>query len=192
MDLAVLSEAKMGCSTKTHLVCMALPFQGHINSMLNLAKVLHFKGFFITFVNTEYGHRLLKHNGSPSALAGLPDFRFASISDGLSPPDDSDEYREDVRSLLRANQKNCPASFLRLISALNDPSSGVPPVRCVISDSFASFTLDATTKLGIRNVFYCTVSVCGFTDFYYCKDLIERGLVPLKSKYNLKCIYIIY
>ncbi|XP_074584901.1 7-deoxyloganetin glucosyltransferase-like [Curcuma longa] len=173
-------------STKTHLVCVAPPFQGHINSMLHLAKVLHFKGFFITFVNTEYAHQqLLKHDGSLSAHAGLPDFRFASISDGLSPLDDSDEYREDARNIILANQKNCPASFLRLISALNDPSSGVPPVRCVISDSFASFTLDATTKLGIPNVFYCPVSVCGFTDFYYCKDLIERGLVPLKSEDDL-------
>ncbi|KAG6488710.1 7-deoxyloganetin glucosyltransferase-like [Zingiber officinale] len=176
----------MGSSTKTHLLCMALPFQGHINSMLNLAKVLHFKGFFITFVNTEYAHQqLLKHDGSLSALDGLPDFRFASISDGLSHPDDGDEYREDVRKIILASQKNCPASFLRLITALNDPSSGVPPVRCVISDSFVSFTLNATTKLGIPNVFYCTVSVCGFTDFYYCKDLIERGLVPLKSEDDL-------
>ncbi|KAG6488711.1 7-deoxyloganetin glucosyltransferase-like [Zingiber officinale] len=177
----------MGHSTKTHLVCMTLPFQGHIKSMFNLAKVLHFKGFFVTFVNTEYAHQhLLKHDGSVSALAGLPDFRFACISDGLSPPDDRDEYRsEDATNLFHANQKNCPASFLRLISALNDPSSGVPPVRCVISDSFATFTLNATTKLGIPNVFYCTVAVCGFTDYYYCKDLIERGLVPLKSEDDL-------
>ncbi|KAG6488707.1 7-deoxyloganetin glucosyltransferase-like [Zingiber officinale] len=176
----------MAHSTKTHLVCMTVPFQGHINSMLNLAKVLHFKGFFITFVNTEYAHQqLLKHDGSLSALDGLPDFRFASISDGLSPPDDNDEYAEDMRKIILAAQMNCPASFLSLISALNDPSSGVPPVRCVISDCFARFTLSATTKLGIPNVFYSTVAVCGFTVFYYFKDLIERGLVPLKSEDDL-------
>ncbi|KAG6502698.1 hypothetical protein ZIOFF_034984 [Zingiber officinale] len=183
VELAVLSEAKMErSSTKTHLVCMALPLQGHINSMLNLAKVLHFKGFFITFVNTDYAHRQLL--GSLSALDDLPDFRFASISDA---PDDSDQlYRQDARNRVLAAQKNCPASFLRLISALNDPSiSGVPPVRCVISDSFATFTLNATTELGIPNVFYCTVAVCGFTDLYYSKDLIERGLVPLKSEDDL-------
>ncbi|XP_042392698.1 7-deoxyloganetin glucosyltransferase-like [Zingiber officinale] len=183
VELAVMSEAKMErSSTKTHLVCMALPLQGHINSMLNLAKVLHFKGFFITFVNTDYAHRRLL--GSLSALDGLPDFRFASISDA---PDDSDQlYRQDARNRVLAAQKHCPASFLRLISALNDPSiSSVPPVRCVISDSFATFTLNATTKLGIPNVFYCTVAVCGFTDLYYSKDLIERGLIPLKSEDDL-------
>ncbi|KAG6531419.1 hypothetical protein ZIOFF_005225 [Zingiber officinale] len=68
---------------------------------------------------------------------------------------------------------------------MNNLNSGVSPVNCVISDCFASFTIDATTKLGISNVFYYTSSVCGFMDFYYCKDLMERGIIPLKSEDDL-------
>ncbi|KAL9380618.1 hypothetical protein Peur_026275 [Populus x canadensis] len=60
---------------KPHAVCIPFPAQGHINPMLKLAKLLHFKGFHITFVNTEYNHRrLLKSRGSSSLDDGLPDF----------------------------------------------------------------------------------------------------------------------
>ena len=32
-------------------------FKGHINPMLKLAKLLHHKGFYVTFVNTQYNHK---------------------------------------------------------------------------------------------------------------------------------------
>ncbi|GLT93791.1 hypothetical protein SLE2022_115650 [Rubroshorea leprosula] len=68
---------------KPHAVCIPYPAQGHINPMLKLAKLLHHRGFHITFVNTELNHkRLLKSRGSDS-LNGLPLFRFDTIPDGL-------------------------------------------------------------------------------------------------------------
>ena len=49
-----------------------------------LAKLLHVRGFHITFVNTEYNHkRLLKSRGSDS-LNSVPSFQFETIPDGLS------------------------------------------------------------------------------------------------------------
>ena len=35
-----------------HAVCVPFPAQGHVNPMLKLAKLLNYKGFHITFVNT--------------------------------------------------------------------------------------------------------------------------------------------
>ena len=68
---------------KPHAVCVPFPAQGHINPMLKLAKILHYKGFHITFVNTEYNHkRLLKSRGLDS-LNALPSFQFETIPDGL-------------------------------------------------------------------------------------------------------------
>ncbi|KAI3686083.1 hypothetical protein L1987_79753 [Smallanthus sonchifolius] len=50
---------------KPHALCMPIPVQGHINPMLKLAKILHSKGFLITFVNPEFNHqRLLRAHGS--------------------------------------------------------------------------------------------------------------------------------
>ncbi|GAB2271275.1 hypothetical protein Dimus_006117 [Dionaea muscipula] len=83
---------------KPHAVCVPCPAQGHINPMLKLAKLLHFKGFHVTFVNTEFNHnRLLRTHGS-RYLDGLPSFRFEAIPDGIPPSDDIDSTR-DVRSI---------------------------------------------------------------------------------------------
>ncbi|GFZ01197.1 UDP-glucosyl transferase 85A2 [Actinidia rufa] len=75
----------MAVADKPHAVCIPYPAQGHINPVLKLAKLLHSKGFHITFVNTEYNHKRLLRSRGPAALAGLPDFRFDSIPDGLPP-----------------------------------------------------------------------------------------------------------
>ncbi|KAF3445130.1 hypothetical protein FNV43_RR14823 [Rhamnella rubrinervis] len=54
----------------------------HIKAVLKLAKLLHSKGFHVTFVNTEFNHsRFLKSLG-PNSLDGLPDFGFETIPDG--------------------------------------------------------------------------------------------------------------
>ncbi|RWR87787.1 UDP-glycosyltransferase 85K12 [Cinnamomum micranthum f. kanehirae] len=42
---------------KPHVVCIPAPAQGHINPVMQLAKLLHSRGFFITFVNTDFTHR---------------------------------------------------------------------------------------------------------------------------------------
>ena len=52
--------------------------------MLNLAKLLHQKGFYITFIHTEFNQRRLLKSGGSNSLDGLPDFRFETIPDGLS------------------------------------------------------------------------------------------------------------
>ncbi|RVW31499.1 7-deoxyloganetin glucosyltransferase [Vitis vinifera] len=40
-------------SDKPHVVLIPYPAQGHVNPMLKLAKLLHNKGFFVSFVNTD-------------------------------------------------------------------------------------------------------------------------------------------
>ncbi|KAJ4841443.1 hypothetical protein Tsubulata_048655 [Turnera subulata] len=53
---------------KPHAVCIPLPYQSHIKSMLKLAKLLHHKGFHITFVNTEFNHRRLLQSRGPDSM----------------------------------------------------------------------------------------------------------------------------
>ncbi|XXG43448.1 hypothetical protein AAC387_Pa01g3483 [Persea americana] len=61
---------------KPHVVCIPLPAQGHINPMMQVAKLLHSRGFFVTFVYTHFTHnRLLS-----SQRAGFPQpFRRLSL-----------------------------------------------------------------------------------------------------------------
>ncbi|KAA8536446.1 hypothetical protein F0562_028924 [Nyssa sinensis] len=167
-------------SNKPHAVCIPFPAQGHINPMPKLAKLLHYRGFHITFVNTEYNHKRLLNSRGPNSLDGSPDFRFETIPDGL-PPSDADAT-QDIPSLCESTSKNCLVPFCNLISKLHDSSSSnVPPVTCIISDSGMTFTLKAAEEFGIPDVLFCTTSACGCLGYTQYYRLVERGLMPLKD-----------
>ncbi|KAK2972527.1 hypothetical protein RJ640_006593 [Escallonia rubra] len=167
---------------KPHAVCIPFPAQGHINPMLKLAKLLHHKGFHITFVSTEFNHqRILKSRG-PDALRGLSSFRFETIPDGL-PPSDIDAT-QDIPSLCDSASKNCLGPFRDLLSKLNDSASfDVPPVTCVVSDGAMSFTLTAAEELRIPEVLFWTTSACGFMGYTQYPKLIERDAKCITSGY---------
>ncbi|KAF7154828.1 hypothetical protein RHSIM_Rhsim01G0064800 [Rhododendron simsii] len=168
---------------KPHVVCMPYPAQSHMKAMLKLAKLLHHEGFHITFVNTEYYHKRFLRVRGPNSLDGLPDFRFETIPDGLPPSDPS--APQDMHSLLESIRKNAlEAPFLSLVSKLNDSSASgpdVPPVTCIVSDGFMSFTITAGEDLGIPVIVLYTLSACGFMGFYQFRNLQEKGLTPLKE-----------
>ncbi|CAN1333249.1 7-deoxyloganetin glucosyltransferase [Linum perenne] len=126
--------------------------------MLKLAKLLHQRGFHVTFVNTEYNHRrLLKSRGSSAFESLSSRFRFETIPDGL--PLSDEDVTQDASSLCESTKRTCLGPFKRLVSKLNDATlGGVPPVSCVVSDCIMGFTLKATEELGIPNVMFWTAS----------------------------------
>ncbi|KAA8536445.1 hypothetical protein F0562_028923 [Nyssa sinensis] len=167
-------------SDKPHAVCIPYPAQGHITPMLKLSKLLHYRGFHITFVNTEYNHKRLLKSRGPNSLDGLPDFRFETIPDGL-PPSDADAT-QDIPSLCLSTTTTCLVPFYNLLSKLNDSSSSnVPPVTCIISDGAMTFTLKAAEDFGIPEVLFWTTSACGFLGYTQYRHLVKRGLTPLKD-----------
>ncbi|KAG6417421.1 hypothetical protein SASPL_119579 [Salvia splendens] len=112
----------MSSISKAHAVCVPFPAQGHVSPMLKLAKLLHHNGFFITFVNTDYNHRRLINSRGPAAVAGLPDFRFATIPDGM-PPSDADST-QDFPSLCLSTSTTCLEPLCDLIQSLTPPATG--------------------------------------------------------------------
>ncbi|CAL0315537.1 unnamed protein product [Lupinus luteus] len=169
----------LSTTKKPHAVCIPYPAQGHINPMLKLAKLLHFKGFHITFVNTEYNHRRILKSRGPDSLNGLSSFRFETIPDGL--PDSDVDATQDIPSLCESTRKTCLPHFKNLISKLNNASDDVPPVSCIVSDGVMSFTVDAAEELGIPEVLFWTTSACGFMCYTQYHQLIGKGLTPLKD-----------
>ncbi|KAI7741292.1 hypothetical protein M8C21_009359 [Ambrosia artemisiifolia] len=146
---------------KPHAICIPYPTQGHINPMMKLAKLLHLKGFHISFVNTHYNHNRLLRSRGPSALDGLPDFRFYSIPDGL-PPSDADST-QSVTDLCASVHKYCLEPFCELITRLNDAeNSDVPP-------------------FGLPEVLFWTSSACGLLAYTHYRHLIRKGYIPLKD-----------
>ncbi|KAJ7946732.1 Glycosyltransferase [Quillaja saponaria] len=155
-------QAEMGFNTKfvkPLAVSIPFPLQGHINPMLQVAKILHSKGFHITFVNTEFNH---KH--------GLP-------------PTDVDDTQE-VPSICDSTNKNCLVPFLNLIAELNQSASSVlnPPVSCISSDGGMTFSVKAAEEFGIPVVLFWAMSACWLLGISRYHSLIYKGLASLKDE----------
>ncbi|XP_050386747.1 linamarin synthase 2-like [Argentina anserina] len=164
---------------KLHAVCVPFPAQGHVNPMMQLAKILYSRGFHITFVNTEFNHgRLIRARGSDS-VKGLPDFQFTAIPDGL-PPSDKDAT-QDIPSLCDSIRKTCPGPFKELVEKLNS-SSKVPQITCIVCDGIMGFVRDVAKELGIPEVQLWTSSACGFMGYLQYKEFVTRGIVPFKDE----------
>jgi len=170
---------------KPHAVCVPFPAQGHVTPMMRLAKLLHSRGFHITFVNTEFNHMRLVRSKGPDHVKGLPDFRFETIPDGL-PPSDRDAT-QDVPALCDSTRKNCLAPFKELVLKLNSTSE-VPPVTCIVSDGLMGFGRNAAKDLGIQEVQFWPASACSFMGCLNFSELIKRGIVPFKGMYLVVCV----
>ncbi|CAL5017857.1 unnamed protein product [Urochloa decumbens] len=166
-----------------HAVCLPFPAQGHVTPMLQLAKILHARGFHVTFVNTEFNHRRLLRSRGPDALTGVPGFRFAAIPDGL-PPSDADAT-QDPPSLCYSTMTTCLPHLVTLLAGLNAPSSGTPPVTCLVVDGIMSFGYDAAREIGVPVAALWTASACGLMGIRNYGNLIDMGLVPFRDEVDL-------
>ena len=173
---------------KPHVVCIPYPAQSHITAMLKLAKLLHHKGFHVTFVNTEFNHnRLLKSLGSNS-LDGLPDFKFEAIPDCL--PTSDPDATQDIPALLANIMKNVLLPpFCDLLTKLNEraatTSSNAPPVTCILSDGFMPFTVLAADEFWIPVIMSITTSANALMGVIQYPTLVEKGIAPLKGDHGI-------
>ena len=179
-----------------HALCLPFPVQSHIKAMLKLAKLLHHKGFHITFVNSEYSHkRFLKSD----SLGPGDRFCFETIPDGLPPLSDP-HASQDIPALCDSTTKNFSAPVLELVAGINgraraEAEGGVvsPPVSCLVVDGFMSFVASAAQQLGIPIVKFFSIAACGLLGFQQFRPLLDKGLIPLKGDiYIYIYIYIVY
>ncbi|PAN37656.1 hypothetical protein PAHAL_7G098200 [Panicum hallii] len=167
-----------------HAVCMPYPAQGHVTPMLKLAKLLHARGFHVTFVNTEFNHRRLLRSRGAASLASVPGFRFDAIPDGL-PPSDSDAT-QDIPALCYSTMTTCLPHLRSLLARLNNGSgSPAPPVTCLVIDAVMSFGFDAAREIGVPVAALWTASACGFMGYRNYRGLIDRSLVPFRDEADL-------
>ncbi|KAI8548275.1 hypothetical protein RHMOL_Rhmol07G0261300 [Rhododendron molle] len=165
---------------KPHAVIVPYPTQGHMNPMLKVAKLLCQKGFQITFVINEFNKQRLLRARGPAALDGLPSFRFATISDGLPVPEDG--KRQDTHVYCEALSRDTPLPFFRqLVNDLRS-SANMPPITCIVCDGVMSFPLKVAKELDVPCALFWTPSACGFLCYSYFRELVEKGLTPLKDE----------
>ena len=171
----------MSSPCEPHAVCIPSPFQSHMKAMLKFSKLLHHKGFYITFVHTEFNHkRCSKANPAFSSSASLPGFRFETIPDMV--PDSDPDATQDVPSVATSIRNNFLGPFVELVARLNEEAAkaggDVPRVSCVVADGFLSFAVEAAERFGIPVVQFFSVSACGLLGFKQCRVLLEKGLAP--------------
>uniref|UniRef100_A0A803PE21 Glycosyltransferase n=1 Tax=Cannabis sativa TaxID=3483 RepID=A0A803PE21_CANSA len=170
---------------KAHAVCVPFPAQGHVNPMMQLAKLLHSRGFHITYVNTEFNHRRLIRSKGLDSVKGLSDFHFETIPDGL-PPSDRDAT-QDIPSLCDSTRINCLGPFKKLLHKLNNCCE-VPPVTCIVTDGVMTFGIEAAREFGIPGVVLWTASACSFMGYLHYDELVKKGLVPFKGSQAKNCL----
>ncbi|GAU37798.1 hypothetical protein TSUD_276160 [Trifolium subterraneum] len=170
--------------TKPHAVLVPFPAQGHINALFKLAKLLHLRGFHITFVNTEYNHqRLLKSRG-PNSLDGFNGFKFETIPDGLTPLEVNGDVSQDIPSLCQSIRKNFLLPFGELLAKLQESAiAGVtPPVTCIVSDCYMPFAIQAAEEHALSTIIFNPCNACTFLTALHIRTLLEKGLIPLKDE----------
>ncbi|KAK2420013.1 7-deoxyloganetin glucosyltransferase [Trifolium repens] len=176
--------SNFGESIKPHAVLIPYPIQGHINPMFKLAKLLHLRGFYITFVNTEYNHKRLLKSRGPNSLDGFIDFNFETIPDGLTPMDGDGDVTQDVHALRESIRNNFISPFRELLARLDGfgTSGLIPPITCLVSDVFMSFTTQVAQQLSLPIVLLYTSSASYFLSSLHFQTLIQKGLIPFKDE----------
>ncbi|KAJ3683533.1 hypothetical protein LUZ60_013760 [Juncus effusus] len=159
---------------KPHAVFLPFPAPGHINPLMQLAKLLHFRGFNITFVYTEWYHRRLVQAKGLNYLQDKPGFQFKCLPDNIS----EDVKVQDIGSLCTLTQNGCTESFKVMLKQLMNES---PPASCVVSDGVMTLAMHAANEVGLPEAQFFTASACGFMGYHLFSELVQRGIVPLKD-----------
>ncbi|XP_023531178.1 7-deoxyloganetin glucosyltransferase-like [Cucurbita pepo subsp. pepo] len=179
----------MMMSDKPHAVCIPVPVLSHVKAMLSVAKLLHQRGFFITFVITDYVHKRIIKSRGPNSLDAILNFQFKTIADGIMPEDADIEAPQDLASICIAISNHFLAPFRCLLSQLNHEPT--PPVSCIVSDGcMSSFTIKAAMEFNVPIAHLWPISPCSLLGCMHFDELVKRGVTPFQDESYLSNDYL--
>ncbi|TYH09715.1 hypothetical protein ES288_A07G119000v1 [Gossypium darwinii] len=146
----------------SHVVLVMVTFQGHITPALQLATILHSKGFAISIVHLEL------NSPNPSNHA---EFTFVSIPDKLTESQLSDK---DIPGLVRSVNKNCAAPLQQCLEKILHSHHHI---AAVIYDSLMFCAQPIVDDLGLPGVTLCTHSALGLLFYHVFPQLNEKVCV---------------
>ncbi|GAV56822.1 UDPGT domain-containing protein [Cephalotus follicularis] len=150
------------------LALFPLPLQGHINPMLQLASILHSKGFSITIIHTNF------NSPNPS---NYPHFTFHFINENLS---ECEATTTDIFALLKLLTIRCVEPFRECLSkVLSDMSE--EPIACLISDAVFPFTQAVADSLKVPRMVLRTGGASSFLVMAAFPFLRQRGYFPIQD-----------
>nr|AUS89434.1 UDP-glucosyl trnasferase 2 [Sesuvium portulacastrum] len=156
------------------LLMFPLPFQGHHTPMLQLAEILHSKGFSISIIHT--------HFNSPNS-ANHPQFSFYPIPNSLFK--DEDCSADHVVEFLNMLNKECVLPFTDLLSQIlsenNVATEDEEPVACLITDALWHFTQALADSFKLPRIVLRTSNLASFLSFNSLYLLKEKGYLSAQG-----------
>ncbi|XP_004298893.1 PREDICTED: UDP-glycosyltransferase 76C4-like [Fragaria vesca subsp. vesca] len=147
------------------LILFPVPLPGHVIPMLELANLLHFKGFSITIVHTHFNKL------NPSSY---PHLTFHLIDEGLS---ESEASTKDIAHLLTLLDQKCAEPLKEcLISLLSDDSK--EPVACLITEYRFYFTQSLAESLKLPRLLLRTGGASSLAVYIAFPLMREKGYYP--------------
>ncbi|XP_073274727.1 UDP-glycosyltransferase 86A1-like [Primulina huaijiensis] len=177
---------------KPHAIVIPVPYQGHINPLVDLAINLASRGFTITFVNTEFVHHLLSKSHknysndstgtdadtdifSEARKSGL-DIRYMTMSDGF--PLDFDRETnvfEFWEYLLEGFVVQVDELMENIVKSCDSPALYK---HFLITDTFNSWHPKIAKKYNMVNVSFWTQPAVVFALEYHLDHLKKNGHYP--------------
>ncbi|KAL7614657.1 UDP-glycosyltransferase 76G1 [Lactuca sativa] len=150
-------ENQVGRSScrRQRVVLFPLPFQGHINPMLQLANILYFNGFSITIIHTNFNSQY---------TSNYPQFTFRAVLDNDSKDNNlaklsSKGIGDLLSGIMVLNQ--CSEESLRqeLDQMLIASKQQQEPIVCLITDALWYFTQSVADSLKLPRMVLRTSSL---------------------------------
>ena len=177
---------------QNHAVLVPSPAQGHVNAFMNWGQLLATRGFFITFVTTDYIHKQMveasKNTNTLFSLASRGDpelekrgwrFPFLSIPDGLSP---DHGHSSNIAELFIALQKlGPPLEDLLIGNTVDEKSSSVPPMTCIVTDCTMSWTEQVASNIKLPRVMFWPVCAACSISQSHANFLLSERHIPVKG-----------
>ncbi|CAK7327642.1 unnamed protein product [Dovyalis caffra] len=149
------------------LIFFPLPFQGHINPMLQLANILYSRGFSIIIIHI--------HFNSPNPQ-NYPHFTFYSIPDGL----EHDVSTADIIYFVKLLNIECVEPFRDGLSRLLLDFKE-EPISCIITDAVWHFTQVVADSIKLPRIVLRTSDISSFHVFAAFPLLREKGYFRAKD-----------
>nr|UHH90514.1 UDP-glycosyltransferase [Nicotiana benthamiana] len=138
-------------TTKSHVLVLPFPVQGHINPMVQFSKRLASRRVKVTLVTID--------SISKSMPMESCSVKIESIPHDESPPNSIDIFLEWFSTLISNNLKN-------IVEKLSDSEY---PVKVLVFDSVSTWAIDLAHEVGIKGAAFFTQS-CSISAIYYHLD----------------------
>ncbi|XP_023770772.1 UDP-glycosyltransferase 83A1 [Lactuca sativa] len=159
---------------KPHALLIPYAAQGHVIPMMELMQRLVNQGVKVTFLNTDFTHKLVTNAFSTDE--NLNDLAsFVSLPDGV----EAEEDRKDVCKLAEAIFQLMPSKLEELINKLNINEG--EKVTCIVADTCMGWAFEVADKMRIKSAAFWTASAAGLALLWSIPKFLEDGIIDNKG-----------